>query len=236
MIVFRTPRFRYSRKTPVNRQLVATLLFGVLCTGCRPIQAGTPLQAGTPVRAGSPADWLTVSPTQLNFESVPIGSSRSQTGLITAGASEVTISSCSWNGSGYAVSGVTFPVTLAPRQSLHFAVVFTPQTSGSTTGEVSFLTQYGSQKQQWSGSGAPPGAQSIKLQWDESSSSDIWGYYVYRGFRSGGPYTRIEGLQPTTFYRDLAVTSGQSYYYVVTALGTNFTESQYSNEVVASIP
>jgi hypothetical protein len=43
-------------------------------------------------------------------------------------------------------------------------------------------------------------------------------------------------LQPATSYVDGSVLSGQTYYYVVTALGTNSEESTYSNEAVAVIP
>lgn len=41
---------------------------------------------------------------------------------------------------------------------------------------------------------------------------------------------------PANTYRDNAVESGQTYYYVVTATGANNSESAYSNEVVAPIP
>jgi hypothetical protein len=62
------------------------------------------------------------------------------------------------------------------------------------------------------------------------------GYYVYRGAQTGGPYARISTLQPGTSYVDGSVLSGQTYHYVVTALGTNSQESAYSNEAVAVIP
>ena len=62
------------------------------------------------------------------------------------------------------------------------------------------------------------------------------GYYVYRGNQTGGPYSKISSLLPATSYIDASVSSGQTYYYVVTALGSGSQESGYSNEAVAAIP
>ncbi len=89
------------------------------------------------------------------------------------------------------------------------------------------------------GTGSGPsiqvGQHSVSLSWDPDAST-VQGYYVYRGGQSGGPYSRVSSLLPGTTYTDATVTSGQTYYYVVTALGTNSAESGYSNEALASIP
>ena len=37
-------------------------------------------------------------------------------------------------------------------------------------------------------------------------------------------------------YTDSSLISGQTYFYVVTAMGTNSVESGYSNEAVATVP
>jgi fibronectin type 3 domain-containing protein len=75
----------------------------------------------------------------------------------------------------------------------------------------------------------------VTLTWDPSPSV-VLGYHVYRGQGSGGPYLRIATLLPLTTHSDSAVISGQSYYYVVTAVGLDSRESGYSNEAVATIP
>jgi fibronectin type 3 domain-containing protein len=75
----------------------------------------------------------------------------------------------------------------------------------------------------------------VALTWN-STSSTITGYNVYRGVDRGGPYSRIASLLPTNSYTDNWVSSGQTYFYVVTAVGLNSVESGYSNEVFASIP
>jgi fibronectin type 3 domain-containing protein len=76
---------------------------------------------------------------------------------------------------------------------------------------------------------------SVSLSWMENSGT-VQGYYVYRGGQSGGPYSRVSSLLSLSSYSDASVTSGSTYYYVVTAVGTNSQESGYSNEVQAVIP
>jgi fibronectin type 3 domain-containing protein len=74
----------------------------------------------------------------------------------------------------------------------------------------------------------------VILNWSPEPSNH--GYYVYRGGQSGGPFTKISGLQPASSYTDTTVSSGQTYYYVVTTLNPGNQESGYSNEVQAVIP
>jgi fibronectin type 3 domain-containing protein len=65
----------------------------------------------------------------------------------------------------------------------------------------------------------------------------VLGYNVYRGTTSGGPYARI-GAAPVASltYTDTAVASGQTYYYVCTAVDGGNNESAYSNEGAATVP
>jgi fibronectin type 3 domain-containing protein len=62
----------------------------------------------------------------------------------------------------------------------------------------------------------------------------VTGYKVYRGSAAGGPYTLLRSLGAVTSYTDNTVVSGQTYYYVVTAVGTS-AESPYSNQAQAVI-
>ncbi len=189
--------------------------------------------AGTGMSAGQ----LAVSPATLSFGTVNVGSRQNMTGTLTASLNSVTISSASWNGPGFSLSGISFPVTLAAGQSLPFTVTFAPQASGSVSGAVSFLSNASNSPstESLAGTGAQVIQHSVALSWNPTSGS-VQGYYVYRGTQSGGPYGKISPLDPTTAYTDGSVASGQTYYYVVTALGTNSVESGYSNETVATVP
>lgn len=180
---------------------------------------------------------LAVTPTSMSFGSVTIGSSQSQTGTLTAGNSSVTVSTASWNGTGFSLTGISFPVIIPAGQKIPFTVTFTPQSAGSVPGTISFLSNSTNSptNAQLDGSGVAPTPYTVKLSWSTSSSS-IQGYNVYRGGQTGGPYTKISRLQPSTGYIDSAVASGQNYYYVVTAVGTDSFESNYSNEFHAVIP
>jgi hypothetical protein len=186
---------------------------------------------------GASSGTLAISPTSLSFGSVNVGSSKNMTGTLTASSSSVTVSSASWNGPGFSVSGVSFPVTVAAGQSLPFTVTFSPTTAGSATGLVSFVSNAGNTptNESLTGSGAAVTQHSVSLSWNPDAST-VQGYYVYRGSQSGGPYTRISSLLPSASYTDSTVASSQTYFYVVTALGTNSAESGYSNEAVATIP
>ncbi len=148
---------------------------------------------------------LVVSNSTMAFGNVALGSSTAQTGKITAATSAVTVSSASWNGDGFSVSGITFPVTLKAGQSASFTVTFAPQASGSASGGISFLsnaanspttetfTGTGSQS-----SGPPP--HSVSMSWSPSPSTVI-GYNVYRGTTSGGPYPSKLTSSPQSGYQ-----------------------------------
>ncbi|MEO3946982.1 fibronectin type III domain-containing protein [Gorillibacterium sp. CAU 1737] len=78
---------------------------------------------------------------------------------------------------------------------------------------------------------ASTGPSSISLNWSNVSNANS--YAIKRAVTAGGPYETIAtGLTGTT-YTDLNVTQGNTYYYVVTALGA-IGESEPSNEVSAS--
>lgn len=85
--------------------------------------------------------------------------------------------------------------------------------------------------------GSGPVSHSATLNWAISVSPNIAGYNVYRGGVSGGPYTKLtSSLVTGTSYTDSTVQSGQTYYYVTTAVDTSSAESTYSNQVTAVIP
>ncbi len=188
--------------------------------------------------SGVASGQLAVTPSSLSFGSVNVGNSRSLGGTVTAGSTDITVSSANLSGSVFSLSGITFPTTIAAGQSTTFTVTFTPTAAGSSTGSVSFVSNASNSpsSETLSGTGVQTGTtRSVTLSWMDSSGS-VQGYYVYRGGTSGGPYSRVSSLLPLSSYVDSSVASGSTYYYVVTALGTNSTESGYSNEAVAVVP
>jgi hypothetical protein len=189
---------------------------------------------------GSGTGQLSVSPTAMSFGSVAVGGNSVKQGTLTAGSSDITITSAAWSGTGYSLSGITFPVTLPAGQNLGFSVSFAPQAAGSAPGSVVFdsnatnspttetLAGTGTQQQQ--------SQHSVALNWDPSTSQVV-GYNVYRRIASTGSYAKLNSsVTPATTYTDSSVESGQTYDYVTTAVDSNNVESAYSNQATAAIP
>ena len=80
-------------------------------------------------------------------------------------------------------------------------------------------------------------AHTVQLSWDASTSQNVIGYNVFRGANPGGPYTQLNSsVDPNTSYVDSTVQGGQTYYYVTTAVNSDNTQSEYSNQTEAVIP
>jgi fibronectin type 3 domain-containing protein len=76
----------------------------------------------------------------------------------------------------------------------------------------------------------------VVLGWS-GGSSQVTGYYTYRGSVSGGPYSKLTSAPiDLTSYTDQSVIGGNTYYYVVTAVDDAGMESSYSEQVEAVIP
>lgn len=181
---------------------------------------------------------LTLSPANLNFGSVSTGSRASLSGTLNATGSPVTISSGTSTSAEFLLGGISFPATLAAGQSVPFTVTFSPQSSGSASASLSFVSNATNSPatESLSGSGVASIQHSVDLSWSASSSSSVQGYNVYRAGVSGGPYAPVVSANPGTTFVDGSVQPGQTYYYVVTAVGTSGTESVYSNQAQAVIP
>ena len=181
---------------------------------------------------------LTLTPTALNFGNVSTGSKASLSGTLSATGSPVTISSGTTTSAEFLLGGISLPTTLAAGQSIPFTVTFLPQTSGSVSATVSFVSNATNSPatESVSGSGVAPMQHSVDLSWGASSSSNVVGYNVYRAGISGGPYISVASANAGTSFVDGSVQAGQTYYYVVTAVDTSGTESSYSNQVQAVIP
>ena len=81
------------------------------------------------------------------------------------------------------------------------------------------------------------GGHAAIMTWVASTSANVVGYNIYRGTAAGGPYTLLNAT-PTSFvtYGDDTVQAGQTYYYVVKAVGSDGSLSAASNEASAAVP
>ena len=190
---------------------------------------------GTPVPQGQ----LTVSPTTIPFGNVIVGTNAQQNGTLSAIGQSVIVSSQNVTGSAFAVTGLSYPVTIPAGQHVQFTVTFTPAGTGATSGNVSFASNASNSPtvETFTGTGTPPPTHSVNLSWTASTSQNISGYNIYRGVKSGGPYSKINAvLNASTLYTDTTVADGITYYYVTTAVNSSNEESTYSNQTTAVIP
>ncbi len=186
---------------------------------------------------GTAPGQLTLAPTALSFGNATVGTSVSQASSLSAAGASVTVSSASLSSAEFSLTGISLPVTIAAGQSVPVTMTFSPQTSGSASGVLSVGSNASNTAtQSLSGVGVAPTQHSVSLSWTDTNSG-ISGYNVYRGNASGGPYTEINsGLDATTAYSDTSVVSGQTYYYVATAVNESGEESAYSNEAQGVVP
>ncbi len=181
---------------------------------------------------------LGVSPSSLNFGNVTVGASTSLQLTLSAASQPVTISVAQVDSSEFTLPGFTPPITIAAGQSLAATVKFTPNASGTATGNLVLTSDAGNSPSTVPliGVGVAVQPHSADLSWTPSKDSVI-GYNVYRGVTKGGSYAKINPvLDSSTDYTDSTVSGGTTYYYVATAVDADGVESAYSNEVAVAIP
>jgi fibronectin type 3 domain-containing protein len=178
---------------------------------------------------------LSSSTTALNFGSITVNSTQSQTVTITnTGAASVAVSAVGVTGTGFSLSPVTTPFTIPANQSVQLTIGFTPAATGSASGSLTITSNAsdGTLGVPLSGTGV---AHYVALSWSDTSSQ-IAGYNMYRSTISGGPFSKINStLISLTSYSD-PVVSGTTYFYVVTAVGTDGIESAFSIQATVSVP
>jgi hypothetical protein len=184
---------------------------------------------------------LTVEPATMNFGAVQVGSSHVQRGTLTAADKAVTIFSAGSNSPDFVLKGLSFPLTIPAWGSQQFSVTFTPRSGVGASAALFFTDVPGTTNplavESLNGMGASSQGDSVDLSWNASTSQNVIGYNIYRGLKSGGPYSKINPvLNASTAYTDTSVASGNTYYYVTTAVNSSEEESGYSNQAQATIP
>jgi hypothetical protein len=182
---------------------------------------------------------LSVSPTTISVGNVTVGTSGTQTATLNATVASVTVSSVSVDNPEFAISGLSFPVTIAAGQSVNFTVTFTPQTTGAISANASFTSDASNSPTPatLTGTGVAQSVHTVSLSWTASTSPNVVGYNVYRRTGTAGSYGQINTvLNATTEYTDASVTDGQTYYYETTAVNSSDEESAHSTPAQAVIP
>ena len=187
-----------------------------------------------------PVAYLNADPFSLSFGSISVGSNSSLSSTLNnSGNTNVTIWNVSVSGPGFNASGVSTGQILNPGQSATLDITFAPAGAGNVTGAVTITSNASNSPTTISlaGSGTQDlTSRSVTLSWIPSTSV-VAGYNIYRSTVRGGPYEKLNtALVATTAYLDSGIFTGQTYFYVATAVATNGAESVFSNEASATIP
>src|SRR2546425_1242416 len=84
---------------------------------------------------------LAASQSPLDFGDVSTGTNKTKTITLTnSGSASIRLSRAHVSGSSFKVSGLSFPLTLGPRQNTTFNVVFAPGRTGNINGSVSLAS------------------------------------------------------------------------------------------------
>ena len=103
---------------------------------------------------------LSISATSVAFGNVEVDTASTQTlTLSSTGTEAVTVSAATVTGTGFTVSGTTFPVTLNPGLAMTLDVHFDPTTAGAATGLLTIQSNSstnGTAVISLTGTGTPP--------------------------------------------------------------------------------
>ncbi len=183
---------------------------------------------------------LTPGATSLSFGNVTVGSSgTNQLKVTSTGNANASISSVTISGTGFVLASSAGSVILDPNQSQTYAINFDPKATGNLTGTLTINSNAANSPMKIALSGTGVAAatpHTVALTWDRSTSS-VTGYFVYRGTKPSGPFTQLNSSpESSPSYSDSTVSSGQLYYYYVTAVTSSNIQSADSNEVSVTIP
>jgi len=102
---------------------------------------GSPLAIALSGSGTATQPQLTINPSSVAFGSVSVGSSGTQSVMLTnAGTAALTVTSALPSGTGFSMSGASMPMTIAAGGSASFSAIFTPTSTGAATGSISIAS------------------------------------------------------------------------------------------------
>lgn len=185
---------------------------------------------------------LTLNTGSISFGDVTLNTTATQSITLTsAGTSAVTVNSATVTGTGFSLSGITFPVTLNPGQTAALNVAFLPSATGIASGQVTISSTSSTNPTATvtlSATGVAASYQ-VNLAWiaPVTSPDPVAGYNVYRATSGTGSYQLLNSTpNASTTYSDTKVQNGLSYDYVVKSVDSSGVESTASNTTTVTIP
>ncbi len=195
------------------------------------------------LQLGALTPTLSVNATTIAFGNVTLNSPATQTVTLTStGTTAVTVNAASVTGTGFTVSGASFPLTLNPNQTATLSVQFDPTAAGAARGTLTIVSTSSTNPSDvitLSGTGESATAYEVNLTWDAptSSTDSITGYNVYRAPSGSTAYQQINAaVVMCTTYNDTSVQTGQTYDYTVESVDASGITSTPSNMASVTTP
>jgi hypothetical protein len=193
-----------------------------------------------PVQLNVAAAGLNIDATSIAFGNVPLNTPVTQSVELTAsGLLPIAIGLTTVQGSGFSISGATFPLTLVNGQTANVEITFDPTTAGPSIGQLIIVSTDlagGTAVVSLTGAGE---SEAVNLTWDAPSNSTdlIAGYNVYRAPSGSANFQQLNTLLiPLAAYVDTTVQSAQSYDYIVESVDLAGVTSAPSNTASATLP
>ena len=185
---------------------------------------------------------LTLQSTSVPFGDVKDGIPAYQSVTLTSsGTAPVTVSAGSVSGTGYAISGVSLPLTLNPGASATLEIEFDPTTPGTAQGAVTLTSNSSAGTKSTislSGTGVAPSYE-VDITWNApaDSSDSAAGYNIYRAVSGSSTYQLLNASSDSaTSYADVTVASNTSYTYYVESVDAEGNSSSPSNTFSVTVP
>lgn len=185
---------------------------------------------------------LSVNASTIAFGDVSLNSPATQVvTLSSTGTAAVTVSSAVALGSGFTVSGASFPLTLSPKQTASLSVQFDPTAAGAVTGTLTIgSTSLTNPIDVVSLSGTGGSASNgVSLTWAAPSNSidPVAGYNIYRASSGSASYQQVNSSAIVgTAYTDTSAQAGQTYDYMVESVDASGVASVPSNMAGITMP
>jgi Abnormal spindle-like microcephaly-assoc'd, ASPM-SPD-2-Hydin len=185
---------------------------------------------------------LSINATSIGFGNVVLNTPATQTVILSStGTSSVMVNSATVSGTGFTLSGPTFPQTLTPGQTATLGVQFDPTVLGAATSVLTIVSTSSSNGTAVIDLGGTGIASSyvVNLSWDAPTDSPVpvSGYNVYRSPAGSSSYELLNSsVDTSTTYVDSTVQDGLSYDYTIESVGQSGVRSGPTSPVNVTIP
>lgn len=185
---------------------------------------------------------LSANTNAVAFGNVALNTVATQSITLSNGSTPVSISAATVAGTGFSLSGSTFPIVLSAGQATTLNVQFAPTVNGPATGTLTIVSTASSNPTTvvtLSGTGTIGGSYQVDLSWEAPTDSQdpVAGYEIYRSSSGASSYQLLTSSMLTNnSYVDNSVQSGQTYDYVVESVDASGVASAPSNIATVAIP